>query len=824
MIIKNNNKILNYVGTFETFKKENETVVSSNVKGSYIEFKFTGTGFKYYAHTNAWRGIANIYIDDVKKEEIDLYSQNEVKNVLLFEINNLDPKQHTVKIEVKGEKRSISKATKITLMYLDLDIVEEIADNTFIDTVLDLKKADFKIDDIVETKGYYTIGDRGNAKYIIKDYDYYLNEWLPFDCRKIGNEYNKLGTDRVLYDSPVDEFGNHTLDNGLIACLLDKENIRPEQYGAKAEEGFNNLFPFQHMFAHMKHGKIEFKSNSTYYIGQNHEGFPNGMKHNQVPYGVYMGGRGCNCIYPTMANIDGVELVGNNSEIKIFNNDCNNLRQGNDFSLLNLFRVIRNLTIHGIKFNNNGLTMDSTHSVENHGISWKAGNVTLNNNKIAPTVEDGTISEISNIEIYDCEFIEGGIKKAIQDCGGDGILIINPMENSHDINIHNNKFTNWGRWCFAIDLGGDGECIKNVKFNNNTCIQYETNINLSRKFRGLGWIDFEARKCFKNLEICNNYVKGCNGFAFNGNDKVSENITIKNNEIVRTTYGIPAQGLYPYMFNFYYVHAKNLIFEDNNLSECASNSRVISVNNASIKRNTFFNDSSSSFTIKSPTGNIIMENNTKKNKEVIIDISNIEYPKYLTEEDKNNDITNIVFRNNNGSIKGDIIPKDLERKINIIVENNKISKIDLNYYNSPWTFDISQLNLESLGNHPFSVGGANIIGSAPYNYRYMPNGGGRYDVGDVIAETNAKKTTCIEEGCMPIQGELKYCNGHGSFKPNTDQNSMYKFISNGNLYITLNKGTLSDTAPTHTEGIELNGDINVLFLSKVCKYETINKN
>ena len=51
-----------------------------------------------------------------------------------------------------------------------------------------------------------------------------------------------------------------------------------------------------------------------------------------------------------------------------------------------------------------------------------------------------------------------------------------------------------------------------------------------------------------------------------------------------------------------------------------------------------------------------------------------------------------------------------------------------------------------------------------------------------------------------------------------------KFIANGNLYATLNKGTFGDTAPTHTEGIELNGDINVLFLSKVCKYETINKN
>ena len=164
------------------------------------------------------------------------------------------------------------------------------------------------------------------------------------------------------------------------------------------------------------------------------------------------------------------------------------------------------------------------------------------------------------------------------------------------------------------------------------------------------------------------------------------------------------------------------------------------------------------------------------------------------------------------------------REVDLIVENNEINRIDLNYYNSPWSFDVSQLDLESLGNHPFAVGGANIIGSVPYNYRYMPNGGGRYGAGDVITETNTKKTTCIEEGCMPIQGELKYCGGHGYFTANVEKESLYKFIANGNLYVTLNKGTFGDAAPTHTEGIELNGDINVLFLSKVCKFETINKN
>ena len=696
--------------------------------------------------------------------------------------------------------------------------------NYIVNTVIDLKKGDYKIGDIVTTKGYYSVDDGGEAKYIIQDYAYYLNEWLPFDCRKIGNELNRLGTDRVLYDSPVDEHGNHTLNNGLVACLFDKEDIKPEQYGAKAEDNYNNLYHFQYMFAHMKHGKITFKSNVTYYLGEpTSNNYPTGMKHHQVPYGVYMGGRGCNCIYPVLANIDGVELIGNNTTLKIMDNRWNSKRYGNDFALLNLFRVIRNLTIHGIIFDNNGLTMDDFHGVENHGISWKQGNLTSSNGfDTLPTVEDGTIHEISNVEIYNCEFKNGGTTKAVNDCGGDGILIINPMENSHDINIHNNKFTNWGRWCFAIDLGGNGECIENVKFNNNTCIQYETNINLARKFRGLGWIDFEARKCFKNLEICNNYVKGCNGFAFNGNDKVSENITIKNNTIIRTFYGLSTAGVYPYMWNFYYVHAKNLVFENNDFSKAPGSNRLgLSYNNVIIRNNKFAN--SDAMAIKYPVGDIIIDGNERADKQAIASISNFSYPNYFTEEDIINNKTKIIFRNNKGSLNGDLINKSM-REVDLIVENNEMNRIDLNYYNSSWSFDVSQLNLESLGNHPFAVGGANIIGSVPYNYRYMPNGGGRYGVGDVITETNTKKTTCIEEGCMPIQGELKYCGGHGNFTANVEKESLYKFIANGNLYVTLNKGTFGDAAPTHTEGIELNGDINVLFLSKVCKYETINKN
>ena len=41
------------------------------------------------------------------------------------------------------------------------------------------------------------------------------------------------------------------------------------------------------------------------------------------------------------------------------------------------------------------------------------------------------------------------------------------------------------------------------------------------------------------------------------------------------------------------------------------------------------------------------------------------------------------------------------------------------------------------------------------------------------------------------------------------------------LYVTLNKGTFGTEAPTHTSGIQLNGDVKLKYLADICEYETI---
>ena len=51
------------------------------------------------------------------------------------------------------------------------------------------------------------------------------------------------------------------------------------------------------------------------------------------------------------------------------------------------------------------------------------------------------------------------------------------------------------------------------------------------KWRALGLIDFETKKCFENVEFIGNTVKGSAGWAINGNSKVNR----KSNKCLFTT-------------------------------------------------------------------------------------------------------------------------------------------------------------------------------------------------------------------------------------------------------------------------------------------------
>ena len=393
------------------------------------------------------------------------------------------------------------------------------------------------------------------------------------------------------------------------------------------------------------------------------------------------------------------------------------------------------------------------------------------------------------------------------------------MENSHDINIHDNKFINWGRWVFAIDLGGNGECIENVKFNNNICVQDEKNLSSVGKSRGLGWIDFEAKKCFKNLEVNNNYIYGANGWAFNGNDKVSENISVVKNTIITPNYIWASK--YPYNFNFYYVQTKNLIFEDNDFSKSIGTNKLGNVlYNASIKRNKFSN---SPLSIYKPYGDILIEDNEKGDMGIIVGIAIIgELPNTLTKEEKDNPYCNISFNRNKGGFSGNIFDVDNPGKyryINLNIEENRCSRFNLIALDciNRFVFNPKQINSDCLA---FSCRGAVFTDKTTYNYAKRINGGGIYREGETIAENDTERTICTSSGYVPMQGSAGYCDNDIPLTYNRKVGKNSLIYSSDKLYVAKNNGVLSGEVTEDVEGNIYSGDVSLLYVTDLAKFKS----
>ena len=766
----------------------------------------------------------------------------------------------------------------------------------------------------VKTHGYYAVNDGGQAVYEIMSYDNWWNQ-LPIDLKLTTYHNDRVGVAPVFYKNPVDNFGNHKLNNGMVAKLLPNLDgyVRVEQWGL-FEGRYDNCRALVHCFANnTRNCKILFPKNKTYIFyaswvtevrDRKDEIFfttpwwvnLDNVCGNGNEYALIHGSRAT--ASPMIGNARNLEICGNGSTLRWGDGQVNSA-----FGLIECGGFIDGLKIHGLildgnfkeqlyqkdkdgniiyedKKNSDGTIYKTPKEVitRAHGISYfsagfnttsitsdwyiidgneKNTGIKFGDFKNYLGVEDTNKTTFNNVEIYGCTIKNVGTKINIPDSGGDCILIINPIE-CNNLNIHNNKFLNWGRWAYAIDLGGSGERFHNHNFVQNICVQDKDNFSgqvnsdgTGTAYRGLGWIDFEARKCFTNLNVSENYVLGANGWAFNGNGRISENIKINNNNIARPSYSW--RSIYPYAFTFYSVYAKDLTIKHNSVNGGSVSFGNLFYNTV-IENNKFIG--TGTIGINNPFKNVLIKDNIgegTRNQLFSLNVGTLDWVNnensefYVPEEER---ITTVIFENNGeGGVCGNIINKDndsYKKNISLIFRNNTFRKFNVNCFGiKDYQFTPDQLY---KGDMAWSARGCKngnaVISRAVDNP--VP-GGLYYKEGNLVTSTLSNVTRlynpyyfktafpqlkndngsikkdmdmyCTTEGVFPLNGEFLMCDGDTYFATGLKMSVGAFIYTLDNLYYVTVAGNLGDVEPTHTEGIAINGTCELLWVAPIARYE-----
>ena len=661
-------------------------------------------------------------------------------------------------------------------------------------------------------------------------------ESLPEDIKTVN-----FGTGTK--QTPVDEYGNHTLDNGLVAKMLISDDgvVKVEQWGCKGDGRFDNTEALIHLFAHTKTGRIQFQNgenyllygrnkNIAYFQPQKYLLETEQSKYTNCTWQQYVSSMcphitsGAYRGKPIMANINNVILDGNGCIITI---PYNQFALGtNEFGIFEFSGDVNGLEIKGFEFRQNGL--HQYQYIDEDGR-------TKNQPTRAHTLyfSDNNTHKWNYVNIHHNKFYENGTNINISDSGGDFILVINPLE-STDVYIEDNEFYDWGRWVYAVDLGGNGERFYNYKFNRNKCIQtnnnrhWNTKTGIKGSYRGLGWIDFEARKCFTDLECCDNYVYGLTGWAINGNGKMTNNVVVKNNEFIRNS-SRPYRSAYPYNFEWYSAHIKDAIIENNN--------GIYGRFGASCTNITFLNNNSGGLNLCNCYGDIVIDNTITNDTTYFSGLGTV--PSY---EGMDVDYCNIVIRNSviaPNLIMNDPLNPTKFDKYNLVLENNILksmrgSIIDVTGKNIE--LDIEQLDSGGEPVYGFVQKADSIGFSNSVNYIFPPrmilNEGaiitnslsrvGRreqyYDDMRYEDFSGYKALRCTKAGSL-----IAYNHTWLPFEPNKSYNQRQFLFTDQNIYLCGNNGVTGDVKPTHTSGVETLGTLVLQYYAPIAQFEKLSE-
>ena len=81
----------------------------------YAELSFATSGIQWLARTNSTSGIADVYVDGVKKDSVDLYSATTAYKKVVWEATGLSETNHTVRVVRTGTKNDASSGRNISV-------------------------------------------------------------------------------------------------------------------------------------------------------------------------------------------------------------------------------------------------------------------------------------------------------------------------------------------------------------------------------------------------------------------------------------------------------------------------------------------------------------------------------------------------------------------------------------------------------------------------------------------------------------------------------------------------------------------------------------
>lgn len=114
-----NNEVVTYSGTW-TYNTEQTGRLfiddhTSATTSDYVELAFTGGSISLIVTTGSDQGEAEIYIDTVLQETVDLYSASEVTQHVIYNKTALTITEHTIKVVVKGTKNASSSGYTVNI-------------------------------------------------------------------------------------------------------------------------------------------------------------------------------------------------------------------------------------------------------------------------------------------------------------------------------------------------------------------------------------------------------------------------------------------------------------------------------------------------------------------------------------------------------------------------------------------------------------------------------------------------------------------------------------------------------------------------------------